>query len=110
MFNKKPLISRGWVRYLAYSQVLRSGGRREGARSVVMQRSAFSWFVPSAGAETGQNAFLSRSTYDKLTLGTSVTDPVAFSAACDFAMRYTAEPSGRGRREVGRLTRFGNTS
>jgi hypothetical protein len=77
---------------------------------VVMQRSAFSCFAPSAGAEAGQSAFLSRRTYDNPTLGTSVMDPVASGAAYDFAMRYTAEPSGRGRREFGRLACFGDTS
>ena len=64
----------------------------------------------SASAWTGRNAFVSHGTYDKLTLEILAMDPVAFGAACDFAMRYTAEPSRRGRREFGRLVRFGGTS
>ena len=64
----------------------------------------------SAGAWTGRNAFVSHGTYDKLTLGIPAMDPLAFGAARDFAMRYTAPASPRGRREVGRLARFGSAA
>jgi len=45
---------------------------------VMMQRSAFSCFVPSAGADIVRNAFVSRRTYDTLTLEIPAMDPVAF--------------------------------
>jgi hypothetical protein len=66
--------------------------------------------VPSRGAKASRNAFVSRRTYGKLALRISAMDPVAFGAACDFGIRYTAQPPRSGRREVGRLTRFGSTS
>ena len=51
--------------------------------------------VPSPGAETARNAFVSRRRYGKVTARIPAMDPVAFGAACDFAMRYTAEPLRR---------------
>jgi hypothetical protein len=74
-----------------------------------LQRFFILLFAPSRGAKASRNTFVSNRTYDKLTLGIPAMDPVAFGAACDFAMRYMAQPSQRGRREVGRLTLFGST-
>ena len=107
MFDNEGVISCGCAGHLAFSSSI-ALALTDG--SGTLQRAVFSRCVPSPGAETARNAFFSRRRYGKVTSRIPVMDPVAFGAACDFAMRYAAEPSRSSRRELGRRAPLSNIS
>ena len=82
-----------------FHQVLRRHWSTEARSKRYYAEGRISRCVSSPGAETALNAFLRRREYGKVTSRIPAMDPVAFGAACDFAMRYAAEPSRSSRRE-----------
>jgi hypothetical protein len=78
VFEDDDVIGRARAPFRIFVKYCAGNCRRVRVRSVMMQRSAFSCFVPSAGADIVRNAFVSRRTYDKLTLEIPAMDPVAF--------------------------------